>query len=1166
MNIKDAFKNDLSRRIKEVIKVDDPDLGTVAEEIEDYWVTDHIEEQLTEILDVYEDTILKPSEEVNVWVSGFFGSGKSSFAKILGHVLANPVLGETTAADLLTQKLGKDKVRALLRKIHEQAPTLSIFVDLSSGTSVLREGESAVLPLYRELLSDLGYSREPRLAELEFDLEGDGDLEQFERLFEQANDGKLWKERRDRALAANEASAAMHLLRPSIYNLADSWARGGQQHPELTANSFAKRALEVLHRRRPDCKRITLIVDEAGQYVATDIDRMRQLQGLAQACQKEDGRLWLVATSQMALEEVVSALGGKRSELARAKDRFPIEVDLATSDIGEVVSHRVLAKNQLGKNALKLLYDANKNQLLANTTLESSALGREFTSDEFVQFYPLLPYQIELFIRAVSAHRAKGGAGPMFGGTNRTLIRLAQQLIINQQTDLGSKPIGDLATSAMAYDLLDGIIPDAWRFEVDQVGQHRGKDSLEHSIAKSVALLSEVPLVQLRRRNLAILLHPGVEHESLEPRVADALSSLESDELLGEDDDGFRLQSPDEKDWEKRRRSLGLNTGSFRRILRERLADILNGATASAAREFKLAVYFDEDRISEGEIAVRILEGGADQVDRAVRLSRESAFETDLFVIFERSEKSWRIAEELHRSREMVRESEGRSRTGEESNLLLEERKRMERLQLELDRSTREDILGCKVVFQGVEGSLAGQDARSAIASAAAARVENIYPQLALFAVPVKRTYALSVLREDDLSGLPDSLGEDGLGVIRATSGGYEIAKDNGALAAFLQEVIKRRNFGQEASGRYLEGHFGAPPYGGDVDVVMILAASAIRAGEIEVTSDGSRLRTFTDPRLDKVFGSLPKFRSAVFLPRNNGVDPALKTGVAQLLDELTGERTSIVTEQLASAITVKLAADRDRVGRLSAVLQGAGLKVPDSIAAAHRTLSRSVSEQDEERIASVYAARNDIKDGVLEARRLDDLLSEGDRLELLRRAARITAISEGELSVDSRGRQTKVKEVLQSGDYVNGFPELRSAVEGVDEERRELWHEAERALEVAMTAAIRDVDVVLRDLPQEARDDARRGLDQYSPASGWSFEAGPSIDRLRSMAEGLPAEVDRIRREIAQSAGITVVQMRAGQLYPHTVKDETGVDGLLETIRAAAEATLADGKHFQLS
>ena len=58
---------------------------------------------------------------------------------------------------------------------------MTVFLDLSTGRNVAKEGESIVLPVYRALLERLGYSRNLLLAELEFDLEGDGDLAAFER-------------------------------------------------------------------------------------------------------------------------------------------------------------------------------------------------------------------------------------------------------------------------------------------------------------------------------------------------------------------------------------------------------------------------------------------------------------------------------------------------------------------------------------------------------------------------------------------------------------------------------------------------------------------------------------------------------------------------------------------------------------------------------------------------------------------------------------------------------------------------------------------------------------------------------------------------------------------------------------------------------------------------
>lgn len=1166
MIINEIFKNDLSRRIKEVIKVDDPDELAAAEEIEDYWVTEHIEQEFLTVLDVYQESILVPTEEVNVWVSGFFGSGKSSFAKVLGYVLANPHLGESSAVEIFTSKLASDRIKALLNKIHEQTRTLSVFIDLASGRTLLKEGESVVLPLYRELLSQLDYSREPRLADLEFTLEGDEKLDEFERMFVEANPGKVWKERRHRALAANEASAAMHLLDPSVYNEPDSWAKGSQQFPDITANSFAKRALELLERRRPDHSRIMFIVDEVGQYVATDVGRMLDLQGVAQAFQKEDGRLWLTATSQETLEDVVSALAGKRVELARVQDRFPIRVDLITADIEEVVAHRVLAKTSDGAAATRSLYDANRNKLIANTTLDASPLGKEYTGDEFVTFYPLLPYQIPLFIRAVSAHRARGGAGPMFGGTNRTMIRLAQQLIINEQTDLGSRDLGMLATSAMAYDLLQGIVPGPWRFEIDQVEANHGEDSVEAATAKTVALLSGVPQVPLRSKNIGALLHRSVEAEALDSSVADAVEALQTDEVLRESEDGLRLQSPEEKDWEKRRRGIDLKTGQFRRLVRDSLSDLLSGVTASAAREFKLGISFDDERITDGDISVPILEGGEDQLNRAVRLSRESAHESDIFIIFERSDKTWRLAEELHRSNEMIREAETRSRTGDENSLLHEERKRAERLKHDFDRSLSTDIVSGKAIFQGSEEDLTGNDARSAVAASATDRVGKIYTHLDDWAAPVKRTYALSILKEDDLSGLPDQLGQTGLGITKVTPAGHVIDTEGPAISALLQEVQRRKSFGQEISGRYLEGHFGEAPYGGDIDVIMIVTAAAMRAGEIEIMSDGARLRSYTDARLENVFKNLPKFRAAGVLPRGDGPDVEAKTRVARLIDELTGERTPIVTDQLAAAIVKGLAEDRERVFRFTATLQGAGLNVPSSIETANRVLARTVNEDDEERIGSVDAARLDIKEGVIAARKLDDLLADDGGLELLRSAKRIVVSPPHDLSDASLERVSEIQEILDSANYVGGFAEIKSAVEGITEERREVWQDAYRSLQEVHENAHAEVEALTKDLAEADQAELIRRLEPLKPDDDWAFETGPSIDRINALAGGFPRMVDLIRRESVAGSGVEVVQTKSSQIYPHAVKTEEDLDALLAAIRAAADAALGDGKYFQLS
>ena len=87
--IKTLFANDIHRRIEEVIKVDQTSDDILRDEINEYVVTDAIRSHYTNIFDAYRETPNKPHEGIAIWVSGFFGSGKSSFAKMLGLSIEN---------------------------------------------------------------------------------------------------------------------------------------------------------------------------------------------------------------------------------------------------------------------------------------------------------------------------------------------------------------------------------------------------------------------------------------------------------------------------------------------------------------------------------------------------------------------------------------------------------------------------------------------------------------------------------------------------------------------------------------------------------------------------------------------------------------------------------------------------------------------------------------------------------------------------------------------------------------------------------------------------------------------------------------------------------------------------------------------------------------------
>lgn len=177
--IKELFASDIDRRIEEVIKVDQADETIIRDELQEYVVTDSIRAHFREVFDHYQTTRQKPNEGIAVWVSGFFGSGKSSFAKYLGLGLANrDILGQG-AGELLGERCADPQIQVLLKNISEQIPTEAVIFDVSTDRGIRSGNQSITEIMYRLFLQSLGYARDLDLSELEITLEEEGRLDTF---------------------------------------------------------------------------------------------------------------------------------------------------------------------------------------------------------------------------------------------------------------------------------------------------------------------------------------------------------------------------------------------------------------------------------------------------------------------------------------------------------------------------------------------------------------------------------------------------------------------------------------------------------------------------------------------------------------------------------------------------------------------------------------------------------------------------------------------------------------------------------------------------------------------------------------------------------------------------------------------------------------------------
>lgn len=1149
MKIRDLFRRDVTRRIEEVIKVDAE--ASVATEIDEYVVTEHIAGELEKVLNTYQETILTPSEETNVWISGFFGSGKSSFAKILGYLVEDPTLEDgRTASDHFFAIHELSTVRAILNTIHTQAPSRAVFLDLSQSTNVLNEAEAVVLPVYRALLDSLGYSRDLTLAELEYTLEERGQLGAFEEAFGQVTSGvRSWLQSRHVILAKNEASHALHLLEPKTYPSPDSWAKSASM-PDINENWFAKRAVELLQRRGEGATRLVFIVDEAGQYVARSIDRMRHLQGLAQAIQKERGKLWLVVTSQERLNDVVDSLEGRQIELARAIDRFPIRIDLLPSDIDEVAGKRVLGKTADAEAELRSLYDEHRNQLASSTRLESTRES-EFGVEDFVRLYPMVPYQVQLLIDAVSERRSQGGAPRTMGGSNRTIIKHAQQLVANPRVGLAEHQVGQLVTLDRSYDLLEEVIPTSWRSEVDQVAEAFGADALETRVMKVVALCIDVPAVPLTVRNLAALLHPTVAADSIESDVRAALDHLVTQDRLRQTDAGYRLQSPEQKDWQRTRRGIEMRPGDETKLRKRVLREKLGSLAITRGRTFKVQLIVEGEKLSDGVIELEVL--NETDVERLRSLSRETTSASRIFWAFRLGDDTWEALEEVHRSSEMISRKDTPSKTAADVELLAEERGRRDRAErLALERLTA-DLASGSAVFRGEVAEPPRGSLISMAESIVTDRIEDVYTRLDLFAGSYTREQASLVLRADNLDGLPDVLGESGLRLFRLTPSGRELIIDSGPIDAVVQKIRERHQYGEEATGLYLEQHFGGPPYGASPEAIQVVLAATIRASLVEVVSQAQRITSTHDQRLGEVFRTLPRFRSAAFRPASQhgpGVDE--RAAVAEWIGSLTGSQPGLALEEVAAAVRDAFHLLRDPCTGVQSALTGLGIPVPDVVSRTRELLGQVLSSDDEMVVSTAHGSRSDLDAGRKAVTALAALV-DGD-LEVLRKARRLVDHGVSHLAQEAQPIHHDLADLLRSGQLGDDIARIRHLTDELQRFRTQTTQQARTAIREEIEAAVdrlRSRHPTVDDDVFEEATQALQGLDDKA------VEDLAVLTANRQAVPGIERSVATVLDRVAATRDVAYIE--AAAVWPYPITSEAELDSAMDRLRAAAAERLAD-------
>lgn len=1170
--IKTLFANDIHRRIEEVIKVDQTDEEIIRDEISEYVITDAIRAHYTDIFESYGEAPNKPTDGVSIWVSGFFGSGKSSFAKMLGLSVANRVIAGEPAAERFAARTGDKKLQVLLKAINEKIPTHAVIFDVSTDRGIRSGNQTLTEIMYGLFLQSLGYAKDLDLSELEIGLEEKGLLSKFEDEYRRLFSKEWLNEKGKVAFALSEASRVLHSLDPETYPMADSWVKAVKNKADISPGKLAERAGELMKRRKPGLS-LMFVVDEVGQFVARDVQKMLDLQAIVQQLGvKGRGKHWVVVTSQEKLGELVSGLDDKKIELARLMDRFPLQIHLEPSDISEVTSRRVLSKNANAEATLGKLFDEHRGRLTEHTRLTADIKLPELTRDAFIDLYPVLPYQIDLIIQVVSGLRTQGGASKHVGGANRTIIKLAQQLLINPAVNLADGAVGDLVRLDQVYDLVEGNISSEVRAKIAAI-QKLVDHALAQPVAKVICLLQYVKSVHRSAENIAAALHGRVGGDSQLASVKEALRALEAAHQVRQGDDGYRIPTPAEDDWERLRNGISPKPGDAHRLHQEMLSGFWQPQPSHAlfdTKTFKagLAIHGRELTVGDMVFHVQLAEDGKQFEELAADLRKRSQQERkSVFWAIELSDAIDRETVELYRSKEMLARKERETKGEDAPALIAEERVRLRRHSDVLRRLLKLAALSGRIYFRGNDRS--PDDRAVDVAKTVAEVLGTVLPDVfdrfkeaAGKAADVKKG-ADALFTAENLQGLPDVF--TGIGLLRDEKGKTVFRTESGPLKEVLDRIDERANYGDTASGRYLADEFAKEPFGWDFEMVRLLVLSLLRAGKIEATSKGQTLDSVTGVEARDTFSNNNLFRQASFRPKKGVEFEELVKASEAFKDTFGSEVKELNAGAIVSELRREVARQEDTVASALSTLTAHRLPGGALLEGAIGQMKAILRGSEDNAIATFNTSHRAIKDAIKRAVELEQALT-APRLSELERArealgARWGFLSqEADISDDLRARATELADLLERETFFRELP-------AIDQHTKALELEYQRRFAEALDARV----AVYAD-----------AFEKLAKTSGWAevdqhqrrrlaepFERGQRRDETRIPIPQLRADRDACSARLSAAMaelrriidGERVVTVSVGSYFAEGVETEEQLESALSGVREECARLIGAGK-----
>ena len=561
MLMKEMFEKEIDRDIQGVIIVGQSEAENVAQELDEYVVTKELQKHFADFFSAYKKGIAGTTPKMGVWISGFFGSGKSHFLKILSYLLANKSVGDKKAIDYFADDSlteGKPKIvdRIVLADMKLAADTdtdVVLFNIDAKSDSNSKQNKDAIVNVFLKVFNEMqGFcGAMPFLADLERKLTEEGQYNEFKQKFEEVY-GEAWEDsRQDFDFIQDDVVEVLTGMDFMSEAAARNWCEKAAEPYQISIEDFAKRVKAYIDRKGNN-HHVVFLVDEIGQYIGEDSKLMLNLQTVTEELGKEcTGKAWVIVTSQQDIDSVTKVKG---NDFSKIQGRFDTRLSLSSANVDEVIKKRILEKKETPAQTLRLLY-GQKTTIIKNLITFNDGVEKKLYADEndFACVYPFVPYQFNLLASVLTSIRTHGASGKHLSEGERSMLAMFKESAMEYK----ECEVGTIIPFHAFYDALENFLDHGHRgviiraYENDMINPEHKEKVFAVDVLKVLFMIKYVDKVVVANiDNITSLMAEGIDDDriSLKGKVEDALKVLMRQNLVQKNGDIYVFLTDEEQE------------------------------------------------------------------------------------------------------------------------------------------------------------------------------------------------------------------------------------------------------------------------------------------------------------------------------------------------------------------------------------------------------------------------------------------------------------------------------------------------------------------------------------------------------------------------------------------------------------------------------------------